>query len=49
MRVRSYRLNDSHGQVSRVAEPFAENLTAEPTRRTLTVSELTRQVKELFE
>lgn len=38
----------SHGEVSRVAEPFAGD-GLEPTRRTLTVSELTRQLKELFE
>lgn len=55
MRVRNYQLNNPDdlerrsGEISRVAEPFAADLSPEPARRTLTVSELTRQLKELFE
>src|SRR3990167_8984326 len=49
MRVRNYQLNNPDGEVSRVAEPFAADLSPEPSRKTLTVSELTRQLKELFE
>ncbi|MDO8729968.1 MAG: exodeoxyribonuclease VII large subunit [Candidatus Omnitrophota bacterium] len=50
MRVRNYQLNNPDGgELSRVAEPFAGDLSPEPARRTLTVSELTRQLKELFE
>ena len=42
MRMRNYQLRNPEGEVSRVAEESE-------TRRTLTVSELTRQLKELFE
>ncbi|MDP3767813.1 MAG: exodeoxyribonuclease VII large subunit, partial [Dehalococcoidia bacterium] len=46
--MRNYRLHGADAEVSRVAEPFpADGL--EPSRRALTVSELTRQIKELFE
>ena len=47
MRMRSYRLRDPEAGLSKVAD---QPLLSEPeTRRTLTVSELTRQLKELFE
>ena len=49
MRVRNYQLNNPDGELSRVAEPFTADLTTDSPRRTLTVSELTRQLKELFE
>ena len=47
--MRNYQLNNPDGEVSRVAEPFSADLAAEPARKPLTVSELTRQLKELFE
>jgi len=46
VRMRNYSLRSPEGEVSRVAEPFPADTE---TRRTLTVSELTRQLKQLFE